>query len=290
METLNYTFIPQAVILPPIQQISCGIDFSVCLTDDGYVYSFGDNSVGQLGLEMIKHSNSPCLIASMDDIQFVECGGSHTFCKSSSGKIYCWGNNLRGQLGIGIRNIQKFPVQCESFPNNVVDIKCGSNHSLLLTSNRDVYSCGYNDCGQLGGNHHDKNSVCSLEFQKIKNISEITRIECGTNFSICIDMCENMFVFGHNYFGQLGLPLCSNTSTPIKHSLSNIIDISSGGFHTFVKTSLNEIYAFGYNRYSQLGIKTEDDENQLSPVRVFEDYEDIWCSNINKSKAKSARF
>ena len=64
---------------------------------------------------------------------------------------------------------------------------------------------------------------------------------------------------------------------------------SNGGYHTFVKTSNNEIYAFGYNEYSQLGIKTEDD-NQLTPIRVFEDNEDIWFSNINKSKAKSARL
>ena len=76
---------------------------------------------------------------------------------------------------------------------------------------------------------------------------------------------------------------------PIKHpSLSNIIDISSGGNHSFVKTSNNEIYAFGYNDYSQLGIKTKDNY-QITPIRVFEDNEDIWFSNINKSKQKSAR-
>ena len=37
-----------------------------------------------------------------------------------------------------------------------------------------------------------------------------------------------------------------------------------------------------------LGIETEDNK-QITPIRVFEDNEDIWFSNINKSKAKSAR-
>ena len=74
----------------------------------------------------------------------------------------------------------------------------------------------------------------------------------------------------------------------MKHpSLSNIIDISNGGLRSFVKTSNNEIYAFGNNYFSQLGIKTKD--KQITPIRVFEDNEDIWFSNINKSKAKSAR-
>merc|ERR1712224_801040 len=89
--------------------------------------------------------------------------------------------------------------------------------------------------------------------------------------------------------GQLGLGDRNNRNKPIKHpSLSNIIDISNGGNHSFIKTSNNEIYAFGNNEYSQLGIKIEN-RKQLTPIRVFEDNEDIWYSNINKSKAKSAR-
>merc|ERR1711982_94498 len=105
----------------------------------------------------------------------------------------------------------------------------------------------------------------------------------------CIDINNNLFVFGCNRFGQLGLGDKDYRYKPIKHpSLSNIIDISKRGNHTFVKTSNNEIYAFGRNYYSQLGIKTE--HKQLTPIRVFENNEDIWFSNINKSKAKSARF
>ena len=77
---------------------------------------------------------------------------------------------------------------------------------------------------------------------------------------------------------------------PVKHpSLSNIIDISTGGRHTFVKTVDEQIFAFGRNGRFQMG----DDystESQYKPVRVFKDKEYIWYSNIYKpSKAKSAR-
>ena len=72
--------------------------------------------------------------------------------------------------------------------------------------------------------------------------------------------------------------------------LSNIIDISNGGNHNFVKTSNNEIYAFGHNYSLELGKETEED-CQLTPIQVFQGREDIWWSNIDrKSKAKSARF
>ena len=116
------------------------------------------------------------------------------------------------------------------------------------------------------------------------------RIECSYNHSICIDSSGDLFVFGSNYYGQLGLDNNTLQSKPIKHpSLSDIIDISKGRYQTFVKTSNNEIYAFGSNEYSQLGIETEH-EKQFTPIQVFRENEDIWFSNINKSKAKSARF
>merc|ERR1712232_411145 len=97
------------------------------------------------------------------------------------------------------------------------------------------------------------------------------------------------YVFGNNKDGQLGLGDTDDRNKPTKNpSLSNLIDFASKGNRTFVKTLNNEIYAFGENRFSTLGVESNG-QNQLTPIRVFEDNEDIWFSNINKSKAKSAR-
>ena len=134
-----------------------------------------------------------------------------------------------------------------------------------------MLSCGGNDLGQLG---REIDYYYSTSFQKIEELSEITRIECGYNHSLCIDTNNDLYVFGYNGFGQLGLGDTDNRNKPIKHpSLSNIIDISKGGNNTFVKTSNNEIYAFGNNEFLQLGIKTEHN-NQLTPIREFEDNEE----------------
>ena len=105
---------------------------------------------------------------------------------------------------------------------------------------------------------------------------------------MCINANYDLYVFGDNFYGQLGLRDIDNRRQPIKHPISNIIDISSGGNRTFVKTSNNEIYAFGNNSYSQLGTITED-EDELIPIRVFQENEDFWYSNTERSKTKSAR-
>ena len=284
---LKYSHVPQRINVPPCIQISCGEDFTMCLTSDGRVYSFGYNGYGQLGLGNTETSNSPQIIKCLQDVEFIDCGPFNVFCKTKTNQFYSWGHNDYGQLGLGNTDMQNSPIQCLSLSNeDVIDIKCGDFHTLVLTSNGDVLSCGCSYQGEIG---RETPSIFSADFLKIEDLSDIIRIECGNFFSMCIDIHNDFYVFGLNDHGQLGLDDTDTRYEVVKHpSLSNIIDISRGGNHTFVKTANNEIYAFGNNLYSQLGIKTEDDD-QLTPIRVFEDNEDIWCSNIGKSNAKSAR-
>ena len=134
--------------LPSIQQISCGSNFTLCLTNDGYLYSFGSNNYGQLGIgRNTNDEHPPQMIESLQDVEFVICGGTFAFCKTLDNIVYCWGKNTDGQLGVGNTDDVYLPYKSLTCPDDVVDIKCGSEHTLLLTSNRYVYSCGTNQFG-----------------------------------------------------------------------------------------------------------------------------------------------
>ena len=55
-KTLPCTHQLQKVNLPPIQQISCGISFAICLSYEGEIFSFGSSYAGQLGHGKTKNS------------------------------------------------------------------------------------------------------------------------------------------------------------------------------------------------------------------------------------------
>merc|ERR1712232_257903 len=157
---------------------SCGYHFTMCLSENGEVYSFGNNEYGQLGLGNNENYYSPQLISSLKDVEFIECGGYHIFCKTLNNEIFCWGYNCDGQLGLGniIEQYQNTPILCSSLSNeDFVDIKCGLYHTLVLKLNGDVLSCSANHSGQLG---RKSDGNYSTSFQKIEDLSEITRIEC----------------------------------------------------------------------------------------------------------------
>lgn len=64
--------------------------------------------------------------------------------------MFGWGNNDYGQLGLGTEHRYVKTPSIIDNSNKVLWIAVGLRHTLYLTNNRNVYSCGNNDYGQLG--------------------------------------------------------------------------------------------------------------------------------------------
>lgn len=70
-------------------------------------------------------------------------------------EIYAWGKAASGQLAIGEteEELVHLPMQVpyyEGFTAKVSDIACGAHHTVFLTNDGMVYTCGSNEFGQLG--------------------------------------------------------------------------------------------------------------------------------------------
>jgi len=151
-DVLPYTHQPHKIDIPVlITQISSGLQFTVCLSEDGDLYSFGKNDYGQLGINSdIEYSDYPQKLELLKGVDFVECGDSFAVCYTLNNSIFSWGFNFYGQLGTNDNNNQKKPIKASNWPKKIVDIRCGSWHTLVLTANGEVYSCGSNLFGELG--------------------------------------------------------------------------------------------------------------------------------------------
>uniref|UniRef100_A0A3Q3DC17 RCC1 and BTB domain containing protein 2 n=1 Tax=Hippocampus comes TaxID=109280 RepID=A0A3Q3DC17_HIPCM len=83
-----------------VVQVACGYAHTLALTDDGFVYSWGANSYGQLGTGN-KNNYSLATLISTDKERIVEvaaCHTSHTSAaKTQSGQVLMWGQ-CRGQV------------------------------------------------------------------------------------------------------------------------------------------------------------------------------------------------
>jgi RCC1 and BTB domain-containing protein len=97
------------------------------------------------------------------------------------GHVYSWGWNNCGQLGIGNTvnsNEPKFVAVIDENKCNVFveKISCGSEHSLLLSSDGNIHAFGRNKYGELG-NQKEENELSPHRIRiETKFIDIVTRI------------------------------------------------------------------------------------------------------------------
>ncbi len=127
-----------------VKDISSGKQFSLILTEDGDVYSFGDN-LGQFGLDGIEYKNIPTLIGPKN-IKFkgIETGDYHALLLTESGNVYSFGDDIKNELGLGYESEEKIEPILVDIPGKkkITAISADRDQSLFLTEGGNVYSAG----------------------------------------------------------------------------------------------------------------------------------------------------
>ena len=215
-----------------VKKISSGWEHSVCINEKGQLFSWGNNSKGQCGVENESGYNTsttistPKNIIELNDknIISVSCGNEHTLALSDDGSVYSWGWGQDGVLGYdNIDDVIYTPTKIKSLNKRKIKIKeiaCGSIHNLLIDNLGQVYSFGCSKGGQLG---LEINVLEKLFKQYNKGKKE-----------------ENSFIFN---------PM-------IIDSLSNVFikKISSGEAHNLALSNDGKCYSWGFGANGQLGL------------------------------------
>jgi alpha-tubulin suppressor-like RCC1 family protein len=95
---------------------------------------------------------------------------------------------------------------------DIIGISAGGEHSLILNSNGQVFSFGGNMCGHLGlGDEKNRNQPTII---KNIGIGRIAAISAGVCHSLIANSEGQVFSFGSNLSGQLGLGDNKNRSIP----------------------------------------------------------------------------
>ncbi|XP_026189828.1 uncharacterized protein LOC34621195 [Cyclospora cayetanensis] len=135
---------PDEVLFPrPARQVACGEQFSLVLTDDGQVYSFGDGSHGVLGIDSIATRWTPAKVKFHDRrVALIAAGTNHAIAVTDLGSTYTWGKNNLGQLGLGHNDDRWTPQVVSELCGQRVAFIAASDASLATTAGGSVYLWG----------------------------------------------------------------------------------------------------------------------------------------------------
>ncbi len=181
---------------------------------------------------------------------------------TTDNKLYSNGANHFGQLGVG--NEQDSDVLQEICLSNVQIVKCGDTHTIALTLENKLYGWGYNNFGNLGlGDNVHRNIPTEII---IPTTSIIASVCCGADHTMILLATDEIYVWGYNGSGCLGLGHRDDMFVPQKLNLYGIRKLISAGNHTFAITKTDHIYAWGKNYYGQPGL--DHYEYQLVPIKI----------------------
>ncbi|XP_065336810.1 RCC1 and BTB domain-containing protein 1-like [Cloeon dipterum] len=245
----------------------------IIVLENDEVLAFGENQDGCLGtgvefkVNELKRIENLCgqriegfeygVILDDDSSEFSELR-IFIFAISGSGSAFSWGENDFGQLGLGIKQYTKVPTKISGLLEHkkVVQVACGSDHTLALTSEGEVYAFGRNNYGQLGlgttNDHWLPQRVGGLLDGKI-----VTSVACQAFSSIALLHSGKICAWGFNRGDMLSLSSTSeHECSPCKViGLKGIVisKIACGLCFTLALSNVGETYSWGVFSISESG-------------------------------------
>jgi len=199
------------------------------------------------------------------------CGSSHTaVILKKTGNVVTWGRGEDGQLGHGDAESQNLPTIVQALNDKECDeVVCGAEYTIAVSRSKEmIWSWGWGDFGRLGhGNPMDiflPKQVSNLCNVKIKMVA------CGDSHTMVITGSGEVFSFGRNQNGQLGLGTRIDCMLPTKIAAMKgheAVSIACGAEHTVACTSAGKTFAWGWGLYGNLG--HGDNKDRLHPTEVL---------------------
>lgn len=198
-----------------IVDVHCGQDHSMFITETGSVYSCGWSADGQTGLGHYNNQHNPELIEGdikNEKIVKLSCAGDCVLALNDKGEVFGWGNSEYGQIsqteGIEQINVATNLSYLKDV-GKVVDIASGGSFCAVLNEAGDVFVWGFGLLG-LGPqvDYVKKPQIIPPTLfgrNPFNPQSRVISINCGMSHMTAINSDNDLFTWGRNKYGCLGL-------------------------------------------------------------------------------------
>jgi len=246
--------------------VAAGFEHALAVKTDGTLWSWAQNSNGQLGLGDTITRSSPVQIGALSGWSQVSAGSSISAAIKTDGTLWTWGLNTSGQCGLGDVVRRSSPVQVGALTDWSQVQPVGSGAMVAVKTDGTLWAWGANAVGVLGqGDVISRSSPV-----QVGALSNWSQVSGGPNFVLAVKTDGTLWSWGTNGSGQLGLGDVVARSSPVQvGALSNwskVAGATSNGVHSLAIKTDGTLWAWGNNANGRLGDGTT--VNVSSPVQI----------------------
>lgn len=264
-----------------VTQVYSTVGSSFALTAEGRVFGWGYNDSGVLGDGTEVQRSEPVAVEmggalAGKVVTALATGGVNTLALTSDGKVYSWGINYTGQLGLGdtIDRLTPQLVQGALVGKTITAISTSGATSLALASDGTAYGWGNNAYGTVG----DGTTTTRLSPVPVKTTGTllegktIVAVLCGNYHNVVLTSDGKVFAWGFSGNGYLGNGTLADSLIPVAVNGSlagkTVVAVAGNTSHHLALTSDNQLHAWGFNFYGNLGDGTNIDRPSPVPVTM----------------------
>nr|XP_048679982.1 RCC1-like G exchanging factor-like protein isoform X36 [Caretta caretta] len=230
-----------------VVQIVCGQDHSLFRTERGDVYSCGWGADGQTGLGHYNITSVPTKlggdIAGVNIVQVATYGDS-CLAVSDEGDLFGWGNSEYMQLASITETTQvNVPRHLPFKIGKIKDAACGGTGNAVVNEGGNVFVWGYGILGK--GPNLMETATPEMIPPTLFGLSDfspdtrVSRIRCGLSQFAALNNRGELFVWGKNIRGCLGIGRMEDQYFPWRVTVpGEVVDVACGVDHmvTLVKS------------------------------------------------------
>jgi alpha-tubulin suppressor-like RCC1 family protein len=248
---------------------------TLALKEDGSLWAWGSNSVGQLGDGTTTDRLSPIKV--MEDVVSFALSSGYNMAIKKDGSLWAWGRNFYGVLGDGTVTVYDYAKRVtvedndRHIPFKVMDsvsyVSVSTYHTMAIRTDGSLWAWGHNSSGQLGDGTITKEDWSSGLFggtidnndryKPIKVMDDVRFVATGDRHTIAIKTDGSFWSWGSNLSGQLADS--SNTEQltdiliPTKVEMDNVVKVFAEGDRTALLKSDGSLWMCGDNVLGGLG-------------------------------------
>ncbi len=202
------------------QVLSLGDYHSGVIAQNGSLYMWGLNSLGQIGdgTTEDRYKHKPTKI--LDHVIAVSLGYFHSGAITQDGSLYMWGSNNSGEIGDGTTE-DRYKHKPTKILDHVIAVSLGGGHSGAITQDGSLYMWGSNYDGEIGdGTTEDR-------YKPTKILDHVIDVSLGGYHSGAITQDGSLYMWGYNSDGQIGDGTTEERDTPNKITIPGGVALPS---------------------------------------------------------------